>query len=149
LKNREIPASRAWTLRRGLEIPNLQRIADLFAVSCSGLCAIHCLATPGLLIFLPVLGASIFGGESFHAAILWFILPTSLVALTLGCWQHKDRYVLVLCLIGLSGLFTAAVFGAELLGESGEMILTVVSSLLLIAGHFRNFSLCRCTACKG
>ena len=124
-------------------------MADLFAVSCSGLCAIHCLATPVLLIFLPVLSASIFGGEAFHAAILWFILPTSLVALTLGCWQHKDRYVLVLCLFGLAGILIAAEFGEEFLGESGERILTAVGSLLLIAGHIRNFSLCRRTACKG
>jgi len=58
---------------------------------------IHCLLTPVLLIFLPVLGASMLSGESFHAAILWFILPISLLALTSGCWRidrrpHFDRW---------------------------------------------------------
>jgi MerC mercury resistance protein len=78
-------------LRQTLKIPEVQRMADLFAVSSSGLCMIHCLATPVLLIFVPVFSASFLGGEAFHAAILWFILPTSLVAMTLGCWRHKER----------------------------------------------------------
>jgi K+ transporter len=135
-------------LRRALKIPNVQRMADLFAVSSSGLCMIHCLVTPVLLIFLPVLSASVLSGDTFHAAILWFILPTSLVALTLGCWRHKDRYVAVLCAIGLVVILVAARFGDALFGEIGERILTTAGSLVLIAGHFRNFSLCRGAACE-
>jgi MerC mercury resistance protein len=111
-------------------------MADLFAVSSSGLCMIHCLATPVLLIFVPVFSASFLGGEAFHAAILWFILPTSLVAMTLGCWRHKDRYVAVLCVIGLSVIVVAARFGDAAVGEIGERILTTVGSFILIAGHF-------------
>jgi hypothetical protein len=126
----------------------VQRTADLFAVSSSGLCMIHCLAMPVLLIFLPVLSASVLSGDTFHAAILWFILPTSLVALTLGCWRHKDRYVAVLCAIGLVVILVAARFGDALFGEIGERILTTAGSLVLIAGHFRNFSLCRGAACE-
>jgi hypothetical protein len=82
-----------------------------------------------------------------HAAILWFILPTSLVAVTLGCWRHKDRYVLALCAIGLAVIVVAARFGDALFGEPAEMVLTSVGSSLLIAGHFRNFGLCRVAAC--
>jgi hypothetical protein len=135
-------------LRQALRIPNVQRMADLFAVSSSGLCMIHCLAMPVLLIFLPVLSASVLSGDTFHAAILWFILPTSLVALTLGCWRHKDRYVAVLCAIGLGVILVAARFGDALFGEIGERILTTAGSLVLIAGHFRSFSLCRGAACE-
>jgi hypothetical protein len=135
-------------LRQALNLPNLQRMADLCAVSSSGLCMIHCLATPVLLILLPVLSASALSGEAFHAAILWFILPTSLIALTLGCWRHKDRYVAVFCVIGLAVILVAARFGDALFGEIGEKILTAAGSLVLIAGHFRNFSLCRGTACE-
>jgi hypothetical protein len=135
-------------LRQALKTPNLQRMADLCAVSSSGLCMIHCLATPVLLIFLPVLGASILSGDGFHAAILWFILPTSLVALILGCWRHKDRYVAVLCAIGLAVILVAARFGDALFGEIGERILTTAGSVILISGHFRNFSLCRSAGCE-
>ena len=107
-------------LRRALKIPNVQRMADLFAVSSSGLCMIHCLAMPVLLIFLPVLSASVLSGDTFHAAILWFILPTSLVALTLGCWRHKDRYVAVLCAIGLAVILIAARSGGGVPEASGK-----------------------------
>jgi hypothetical protein len=135
-------------LGQTLKIPEVQGMADLFAVSSSGLCMIHCLATPVLLIFVPVFSASFLGGEAFHATILWFILPTSLVAMTLGCWRHKDRYVAVLCVIGLSVIVMAARFGDAVFGEIGERILTTAGSFILIAGHFRNFSLCRHAACE-
>ena len=122
-------------VRRTLKTPNVQGMADLFAVSCSGLCAVHCLATPVLLIFLPVFSASFFNDESFHTAILWFILPTSLLALLLGCWRHKDRRVGLLCVFGLAVILVAARFGDELFGDSGERILTSAGSFSLIAGH--------------
>jgi MerC mercury resistance protein len=141
-----MPRLQEWTPRQ--KLPKVQRMADLFAVSSSGLCMIHCLLTPVLLIFLPVLGASVLSGESFHAAILWFILPTSLLALTLGCWRHKERYVAVFCTAGLAVILIAARYGDALFGELGERILTSAGGLILIAGHFRNFSLCRGAACE-
>jgi hypothetical protein len=107
-------------LRRALKIPNVQRMADLFAVSFSGLCMIHCLVTPVLLIFLPVLSASVLSGDTFHATSLWFILPTSLVALTLGCWRHKDRYVAVFCAIGLAVILIAGVRDRSAGGTQGS-----------------------------
>ena len=125
----------------------MQRLADPFAVSGSGLCALHCLATPALLIFLPVLSASMFEDESFHVAILWFILPTSLIALALGCWRHKDHHVALLCTFSLATALVAARFGNELIGDAWEKVLTAAGSLLLIAGHVRNFALCRGAAC--
>ena len=134
--------------RHAVGIPKVQRMADVFAVSCSGLCAVHCLATPILLIFLPVLSASVFNDESFHAAILWFILPTSLLALLLGCSRHKDRRVILLCAFGLAVILLAVRFGDAFFGEFGERIITTAGSVLLIAGHIRNFSLCRNAACR-
>jgi hypothetical protein len=142
-----MPSLPPRTLRHVTAVPGLQRLADIFAVSCSALCALHCLAVPALLIFVPVVTASIFGGESFHLAILWLILPTSLVALTLGCWRHKDRYVIFLCVAGLAAIVGAGLLGHELLGEAGERGLTLAGSLVLIAGHVRNFRLCRSMAC--
>jgi hypothetical protein len=134
-------------LRHVLQAPQVQRAADVFAVSCSSLCAVHCLATPVLLTLLPVLGATILGGEAFHVAILWLILPTSLAAVLLGCWRHKDLYVVLLCGLGLAVIVVAATAGHELIGDTGETIVTLAGSVLLIAGHVRNFRLCRKDAC--
>jgi hypothetical protein len=134
-------------MRHTFKVSNIQQLADLFAVSSSGLCALHCLATPILLILLPVLSASMLADEAFHMAILWFILPTSIIALGLGCSRHKDLRVALLCTCGLATILLAAWFGHKLVGEVGEKALTAGGSLLLIAGHVRNFTLCRGAAC--
>jgi hypothetical protein len=56
--------------------------------------------------------------------------------------------VAALCAIGLAVILVAARFGDTLFGEIGERILTTAGSLILIAGHFRNFGLCRGAACE-
>ena len=81
---------------------------DNIAVSASALCAIHCLSLPVLLAFLPALGATIFGQESFHVLLLWLVLPLSLIALFLGCRAQKDWPV---ALMGFAGLAAARRFG--------------------------------------
>jgi hypothetical protein len=68
--------------------------------------------------------------------------------LLLGCWRHKDRRVAVLCAFGLTVIIVAARLGDEFFDDSGERILTTAGSFLLIAGHFRNFSLRRSAACE-
>ena len=32
--------------------------------------------------------------------MLWLILPAAIVAFGIGCWRHKDRWVLALGIIG-------------------------------------------------
>jgi hypothetical protein len=56
--------------------------------------------------------------------------------------------VAVLCAIGLAVILVAARFGDALFGEIGERILTTAGSVILISGHFRNFSLCRSAGCE-
>jgi hypothetical protein len=125
----------------------VQRTVDLFAMSCSGLCAVHCLFTPAALILVPIFGASVMEEDVFHHAILWLILPASLIALTMGCRRHKDRYVALLGLLGLGVIVIAAMLGHGWFGEFGEKALAFAGSLILIAGHYRNFGLCRVAAC--
>ena len=120
---------------------------DKLAVSASALCAIHCLSLPLLLTVFPAIGATIFGQESFHELLLWLVIPTSIVALTLGCQQHKDTLVLVLGLTGLAILIAAATLGHDVLGEGGERIATLVGASAIATGHFRNYTLCRRAQC--
>lgn len=75
--------------------------------------------------------------------LLRVILPTAIVAFGLGCLEHKDRLVLGLGALGLFGLWTPALVPHEWLGESGERIVTLGASGLLIAAHVRNFRCCR------
>lgn len=120
---------------------------DKFAVSTSAVCAVHCLFLPLLVGAFPALGATIFGQESFHVLLLWFVIPSSVIALTLGCRAHKDVPVALLGVAGITALVLAAAFGHDWLGETGERVLTLLGAATIAAGHIRNFTLCRREHC--
>jgi hypothetical protein len=122
----------------------LQRLLDRFAILTAGLCMLHCLAMPLLLVLIPVLASTTMAENSFHRTMLLFVLPASSIALLIGCRRHKDLRVLALGLSGLAQIVAAAYFGHDWLGETGEKAITVVGSALLAAGHLRNYRLCRC-----
>jgi len=126
---------------------NVTPVLDKLAISTSAICAIHCLSLPLLLGVFPALGATLFGEEAFHVLLLWLVIPLSLVALTMGCWKHKDRWVAVAGFVGLSALIFAASFGHDVLGEAGERIATLLGAVAIAVGHLRNYTLCRRVAC--
>ena len=128
-------------------LPNVTPILDKFAISISTICAIHCLALPILLSVFPALAVTIFGQESFHVLLLWFVIPLSLIALALGCRKHKDRWVAVLGFAGLTFLIVAASLGHDILGEDGERIATLIGAIAIASGHLRNYTLCRRVTC--
>lgn len=130
-----------------IEPTKVQRLLDRVAVSASALCVFHCLATPILLIAVPVLSSTFVADEEFHRFLVLFLLPVSLVALFIGCRRHRDRVVLVLGGLGLISLVLTGYLGHELLGELGEKITTVMSGVILAIGHLRNYQLCRQDGC--
>ena len=126
---------------------NAAPVLDRVAISASTLCAIHCLCLPLILTALPALGVTFFGQESFHVALLWLVIPLSVVALTMGCSKHKNWVVGLLGLVGLTLLIIAAAFGHDLLGEPGERIATLAGAVFIGVGHFSNYRLCRQAIC--
>ena len=123
------------------------RFADWFGIAASTVCALHCVLVPTLLVTGTVLPATFLGDESFHTAMLWMILPAAIVAFGLGCWQHRDQRVLMLGMIGLTGMVLAATVLHDVVGEVGERIVTVLSAAILVAAHYRNYRLCRSLDC--
>ncbi len=114
----------------------LDRISLVF----SGLCILHCLAVPVLLVLVP-LGSGLVASDShFHQAALLIIVPISLVAFGLGYRQHRQLSVPAVGLAGLSLLVAAAYWGhsAGLLAES---VLSIGASALLIMAHWKNLRL--------
>jgi p-aminobenzoyl-glutamate transporter AbgT len=126
----------------------MRRLADAFAISCSGLCALHCVFAPAALVLVPLFGAGVLEDAGFHRAILWLVLPASAGALALGCARHQDRAVLLVGALGLAVIAAGGLFAHDLLGETGEKVLTFLGSVVLIAGHVRNYALCRAAACR-
>ena len=124
--------------------PQLTRsVADSVGIISSALCALHCLVVPTMLILGTTVPASLLDNETFHSALLWLILPSAVVAFALGCRRHKDALVLALGLCGLVGVTLAVTLVHDLLGENAERIVTLVSTVLLVSAHSRNFALCR------
>lgn len=122
----------------------IQRRLDQSAIVFSGLCTIHCLLTPILFILVPVLGTTLVTVESFHQILLWFVLPVSLLALLLGYFRRRDKTAFLLGFIGLSQLVAAAFLGDGFLNGLGEVVITPLGSLILIAGHIRNYQQTAC-----
>lgn len=130
---------------------NLSRhsfLLDKFAVSTSAICAIHCLFLPVLLSVFPALGTTIFGQESFHMWLLLLVIPLSLVALSMGCKQHKNWVVAIFGALGLIILIFTAVYGHDVFGHDGERIATLVGVSAIAAGHLLNYKLCRRVRCE-
>jgi hypothetical protein len=122
---------------------------DRFAIGLSVLCAIHCLAVPVLLILFPSIMASFhLDDHIFHELLLWFAIPSSAIAVFLGCKRHKDRRVFILAGFGLGLLTAAALLGHDVLGEMGEKIATLFAVSILALAHIRNYSLCREDSCR-
>ncbi|MBT5204976.1 MAG: MerC domain-containing protein, partial [Gammaproteobacteria bacterium] len=72
-----------------LESTEVPRKLDKLAILLSGTCLVHCLALPLLVTLVPISQGSLLEEQTFHLLMLWIILPTSLLALTSGCWKHK------------------------------------------------------------
>ena len=122
--------------------------ADGLGVAGSAACALHCIAVPVLLVAGTAGSVPFLGDEEFHRALVMVVLPAALVAFGLGCWQHKDARVFWLGALGMAGLCASVALPHEMLGESGERALTLVSAALLITAHVRNFRLCRADDCR-
>ena len=126
----------------------VQAIADKAAISLSFICTAHCLAFPLLAISLPAITALNLGGEAFHLWMVIAVIPTSLLALTIGCKKHKSLRVALFVAAGLSVLIASVFLGHDVLGEAGEKTLTVFGACLIAAGHLMNYRLCQQTSCE-
>jgi hypothetical protein len=120
---------------------------DRIGVFLSATCLLHCLALPVLLTIAPITQTGLMDEQTFHLVLLWFILPVSLIALGIGCRQHKDLIIVLLGGTGLSLLLFAGLLGHTYLSPPTERVLIVVAGLILAAAHLRNFKICRATNC--
>lgn len=75
---------------------------DISAMVLSGLCLVHCLALPLLVVLIPV--GALYGleDEHFHWVMLLLALPLSLASLSHGFLRHQRRFVPVIGGVGLA-----------------------------------------------
>ena len=125
----------------------LRTMADTVGTIGSMVCMLHCLVGPIMLTLGSVLPAVLADDHAFHQLMLLLVVPTAMLAFSLGCWRHRDRRLLMLGMTGLLGLTLSATLLHDLLGGAGEKLMTLVSASLLILAHIRNLLLCRASHC--
>ena len=116
---------------------------DTAAISLSAICLAQCLIMPIAAIFAPTISLLPLADESFHMILLLFVLPVSILAMTLGCKKHKTYGVMVYAVAGLSLMAISAIWGHDLFGEAGEIGATLVGASILSFAHFKNQKLCK------
>lgn len=116
-------------------------VLDRIAVLLSGLCLVHCLALPFLVILLPFLGQ--FTDDHLHAEMLVVVIPVSVVALAFGFRKHRQAGIVFTGAIALAIITIGGTVAHNTLGLVADRLLTVIGSLLLAVTHYRNFRLSR------
>ncbi|KZN56431.1 hypothetical protein N474_11840 [Pseudoalteromonas luteoviolacea CPMOR-2] len=125
----------------------IQFVGDNVSIGLAVMCLIHCIALPLLIVFLPFVSKSFVQGEVFHQLLLGGVLLTSILALVSGCKTHSKWHIFSFGISGLVILSIAAFFGHDLLGESGETILTIIGSLIVAFSHLKNIKACKQAKC--
>ena len=115
---------------------------DNIAIGFSVVCALHCLLLPIAVIFLPAISATFLGSEDFHKTLLYFVIPSSIIALLLGCKMHGKYNVYLYGIFGIGTLLIGSIFGHDYFGENGEIILTLIGAGTISLGHLKNQKLC-------
>lgn len=115
-----------------------QTTADKFAIGLSLICTVHCFATPVILALLPSFAVLQINGEQFHLWVLAAVLPTSLLALSLGCKKHKRTRYMACGVVGLAFLIIAVLLGQE----EAEKALTLIGSAFIALAHWFNYQQC-------
>ncbi|MEM9252911.1 MAG: MerC domain-containing protein, partial [Planctomycetota bacterium] len=76
---------------------------DLVGIVASGACAVHCVATPFLLLLLPAFGTA-WSNAWVHWALAAVVLPLAFVVIGRGYRAHRRRSTLVLAGLGAAGI---------------------------------------------
>jgi len=111
-----------------------RNMKDNLAIFTSGLCLIHCLAAP-LLLIIGLSGAAIswFEAEWVHQALLIPVIILAVLSLPYAYKQHGSAIPLILASIGI--LVMSSSF---YLPESLELWLVIPSAFLIISAHSLN-----------
>lgn len=119
------------------------RLLDRIAISLSAICIVHCLAVPLVLAVLPIAVLSLGADSHLHAAMLWLVVPVSVVGLIMGFREHHRAQIAVAGMLGLAVIAYASIVGHEQWPFSIEILVSLVGSVLLAGAHWANFVVVR------
>lgn len=107
----------------------------------AGACAIHCVAGPAVVAFLPVIGIELLSDRAEWMFLL-LSFGTSATVLVRGCFRtHHQKWALIPFAVGAAALVAVRLI-VDSEGRLGEW--TVIgATLLVLTAHILNLRLCR------
>ena len=131
-------------MRRSASSTLLGRV-DRIGAAVSFACAIHCMATPLVIIVLSLVGISAEVHDSMHALLVAGSIALATASLCWGFRVHRDRR-LFMVLGGAVAFIIPAQFLATGIQETGLM---VAGAGMLVIAHLLNRRLCEtCFHCE-
>lgn len=114
---------------------------DATGIGLSALCIVQCLLFPAAAVAAPLLtpGFAEYLGASheWHIGLLAVAAPVSLTALIWGARTTRAGWKLVGA--GVVGLILMAIGAAHVLGEVGEVVITLIGVSILAVAHVANW----------
>ncbi len=118
-------------------------IWDRIGISVSGLCMVHCMLLPVVLVAVPLWSTAETLHDWLHPLFFVALLPISFMALVATADKPQAKSVRVLLGVGLFVIVLASLFGHEEGGRILETAVTLLGSGMLVTGHWRNGQICR------
>lgn len=109
---------------------------DRFGISVSVICAIHCLFTPVLIAILPLTSLSPVLHDWAHPVFILLIAPTVYYA---SRRSHFNKKIVRYLSIGFLFITIGWLLGHFWIGFWFETIATIIGSIFLIIGHWKNY----------
>jgi MerC mercury resistance protein len=117
----------------------VSRYIDHIAIGLSAVCIVHCLAVPLVVALLPIALVAFPAEDHFHALLLWFVVPTSLVGLVLGVRLHRRKEIVAVGMVGMILIAVSALVGHGVWAYWIEIGVSLVGSFTLALAHWHNF----------
>ena len=124
------------------QLIDAQKVSDKVSIGISALCLLHCLLFPSLMVVLSSFISVSLNSELIHYMLLFFVVPVSSFALIVGLNNHKNSFIFFIGLSGLAILVSALFIELPIKTISGEILLTIIGSLLITFSHYKNYKLC-------
>lgn len=115
----------------------MNKIWDKIGICASGLCLVHCIATPIFLILFPSIKVAYFEHEAFHQLFGVIVVSSVLIAVYPQCRKHGHKDIILWAISGVLFILAGIFLGHDF-GEVYEHGLTIFGSILLILAHIKN-----------
>ncbi len=116
-------------------------ILDHAAIVVSGLCLVHCLLLPIIIVAVPLLAQ--LNETHFHAQMLLVVVPVSLFAFAHGYRRHGNLRIIAGGVAGIALLFIGGTVVHASYGILADSLLTIAGSIILATSHYFNNRLMR------